>query len=129
MPASLRSDLFTSRRNRPFTSSESAPGSKMRLGRPSAHIQPYFGQDGLCDHHMDSINACQIHARDAIQLTTQIEARGVATRPPAPFGILRLIFRLRFVLQGEPMQLDDFIAFAHTLLILVVEVPLLPQNE
>ena len=51
----------------------------MRLGRPPAHIQPYFGQDGLCDHHMDSINACQIHAGDAVQLTPQIEPRGVAT--------------------------------------------------
>src|SRR3954469_17508940 len=30
---------------------------------------------------MEPINACQIHASDAIQLTTQIEPRGVATRP------------------------------------------------
>src|SRR3954467_7483297 len=106
------------------------PRSTAPIGRRSpAHIQPYFGQDGLCDHHMDSINACQIHARDAIQLTTQIEPRGVATRPLAPFGILRLISRLRFVLQGAQMQLDNFIAFADALLILVVEVPLLPQNE
>src|SRR3954470_25014301 len=43
------------------------PGSKMRLGGPAAHVQSHLGEDGLRNHDVDSIDAGQIEAADAIQ--------------------------------------------------------------
>src|SRR5258708_1670097 len=54
---------------------ESQPRSEVRLGFPSAHVQPYFTDERLGHYHIDAIDARQIHSGDALQLLGKMEVR------------------------------------------------------
>src|SRR5258708_29241806 len=54
---------------------ESQPRSEVRLGFPSAHVQPYFTDERLGHHHIDAIDARQIHSGDALQFIGETKVR------------------------------------------------------
>src|SRR6266851_9095936 len=45
---------------------KSQPRGEVRLGFPSAHVESHFTYERLSNHHVDAVNACQIHSGDAL---------------------------------------------------------------
>ena len=45
----------------------------MRLGFPSVHVESHFTYERLSNHHVDAVNACQIHSGDALQFAAEME--------------------------------------------------------
>jgi hypothetical protein len=54
---------------------EAQPRSEVCLGFPSTHVQSHFTDERLSDHHIHAVDPRQIHARDALQLSGEVEVR------------------------------------------------------
>ncbi len=46
----------------------------MRLGFPATPIQAHFADQRLGYHHVDSVNASKVHARDTLQFAAEFKA-------------------------------------------------------
>src|SRR6267143_3918448 len=46
-----------------------------RLGSPSTHVQSHFTYECLSDHHIDAVDARQIHSCDGLQFIGEMEVR------------------------------------------------------
>ena len=44
---------------------------------PPTHVQPHFAEQRLGYHHVDAVNAGEVHARDTLQFAAEIEAWGI----------------------------------------------------
>src|SRR5947209_5249648 len=65
-------------RARTVIRAEPQPRGEVCLGFPPAHVQSYFTQEGLAHHHIDTVNACQVDTRDALEFATQIKLGSVS---------------------------------------------------
>src|SRR5215471_6848066 len=65
----------------------------MVLVGPLAHVPPRLAEDGGGRHHVDAIDAGQVHSRHAEQGFTHVKLRGMALLASAPplAGLLRHI--------------------------------------
>ena len=52
---------------------EAQPRSEVCLGFPSTHVQHHFTDERLSDHHIHAVDPRQIHARDALQFSGEVE--------------------------------------------------------
>ena len=49
------------------------PGGECAFVRESAQVRPQLGENDLGGHHIDAIDACQIHSQEAMQLHLPVE--------------------------------------------------------
>ena len=109
---------------------ESRPGSEVRLGFPSAHVQSHFTDDRLRNDHVDAIDARQIHTGDALQFIGEVEVRIILV-------LFLLLFRGKCLFHwrrdrfGKSAQvlLQFQVAFGHPSLVGVIHFHFLLQHE
>src|SRR2546425_1165725 len=110
---------------------ESQPRGEVRLRFPSAHVQSHFTYQRLCNHHVDAVDACQIHSCDAVQFAAEMELGSILV---FLFGRLFLRFSCfhlwcnRIRKTGQ-VFLQLLVALDHTSLVGIVHLDFLFQHK
>jgi hypothetical protein len=111
------------------------------LGVPARHIQADFADDGLRHADIDAVDAGQVDTADAVQFTTQVKLRGMASGFPPPLGAEPPLSRYRvgrialgsragqFVGDALQMLFERLIALGDPLLVRVVHRDFLLQHK
>src|SRR5215831_199461 len=103
----------------------------MVLVGPLAHVPPRFAEDGGGRHHVDAVDAGQVHSRHAEQRFAHVKLRGIALLPSAPplAGLLRQIGPRAAVGPLLQVLLQALIAFGDLLLAKFVAILFLSEHK
>src|SRR6266513_143099 len=111
---------------------KSQPRGEVRRGSPSAHVESHFTYERLSNHHVDTVDACQIHSADALQFAAELELRSILVW----FGLRLLSLWFSFfrmwrdsIRKTGQVTLQLLVALSDSFLVDVVHVDFLFQHK
>jgi hypothetical protein len=109
---------------------EAEPGSEGGgVGKPT-QVRANFGQERMSSQAAYSGNFGQVHSKDAVEMTPQIEVEFIASRLVAVLGLgQRLLIRGGTTGQRLQLTFDLTITSSDLLLILPIRLQRLPESE